>query len=215
MIETKHEIRPSRMWYVLAAGLCCAAIAAMVVAVTGCLTGIIPALMSGQQFLAPAAMTLTIDEPGEYVIWHDSVAFFEGKTYSSPPGLPAGATISVTNDQTGKELTLMKRAAASETSPNHQRQSVCSFLAEMAGPYTVKVSGLQRNHVFTVRKALLRPLLKRFALVGVLCLAGGLTFLVAAAIVIVVALKRARARKQQTPAVPPQPRPAPPAAPSA
>ena len=215
MIETKHEIRPSRTWYFFAAGMVCAAIALLVVAVTVFVTGIIPALGSGQQFVAPGAKTLTIDEPGEYVIWHDFVAVFEGLSYSSAPGLPAGATISVTNDQTGEELTLGKGATASETSPNHQRQSVCSFFAETAGRYTVEVSGLQSNHVFTVRKALLRPLMTKIVMMVAFCVAGVFSLLAAAAVVIVVAMKRARARKRQVPAVPPPARSAPPAAPSA
>ena len=132
-------------WYV-AAGACAlagtAAAAALVVL-------LVQSLGSDPQFLAPGRLSLTLEEPGKVVIWHDHRTLFQGVRYDAPEALPAGARIRAIEEASGRELAVGASMGASSESGASRRVSVAQFRAEQPGRYLIVVEGGFEPRVFS------------------------------------------------------------------
>jgi len=143
---------------------------------------------SGVDFLAPGRQTFTVERPGRYVIWHKHQTLYEGRTYSSGPALPDGATIKVFAPD-GSEVPTSKSLGATIQSGSEMSASVCAFDAASPGEYAVEIGGLDETHVMTVRRAMLRQAVS----VILLILMGGTGFLAALVVTVITAIRRSRA----------------------
>jgi len=186
----QQKIHPSRTWYVIG----------VVLFFMGTIGGpgwfivtLVSGLTSGEYFLAPCARTFTLDDPGKYVLWHAAKTFFQGRNYSSPPELPDGVIIKVVDNKTKEGLTLKSSHGLTESSGHSKKVSVCSFLAETPGKYTLEISNLSSNQVFMLRKSQAKRVLLALLECGLIGLIGGIGGI---AVVILVAVKRHKAEKK-------------------
>jgi uncharacterized membrane protein len=98
------------------------------------------ALGDPARFLAPGAGTVDVTTPGRYVIWHEYRSTFENRTYSTAPGLPAGATFTVRGPD-GPPLPVRPAGAQTWKGGGVERQAVGRFDAPVAGRYTIVLDG--------------------------------------------------------------------------
>jgi hypothetical protein len=149
---------------------------------------------SGHQFAVPGEFVLAIEEPGEFVIFHEWSGVFQGRTVHASPGLPHGAEIVVTAEATGEEIPARAYTGMSSSSGVTKRESLVAFEAAHAGEYRIAVRGDFEGRVFYVAPALLDALLTAIlgaTVLGIL----GCGLIVAGLVIVVVALVR-RARPE-------------------
>lgn len=180
---------PSKAWYVVGV------IAILLTPVFPVLSiiDVVSALWGGEEFLVPGTHTLTVQEPGTYVLWHNAETFFRGQRYRSGSSLPDGMMIKIVHEESGEEITLDSAVESSESSGSRMSYSICKFRAEAPGRYRIEVSNMPGKRVFMVRKSLLSQLLATFlvcAVCGVVGWIGG------PVLIILVAVKRNRAMKE-------------------
>jgi len=187
MYEKKPYYGPGRQWYLVAALL----VAWAIVYFAWFFFMLYNELTSTEQFRIPATRELNLEEPGKYVIWNSVNTFFEGKTYSFDPQLPAGVIIKVIN-AAGMDFPLKKASGTESQSEILLRSAICSFTITEPGRYTISVTGLEEERIICVRKSLFK--LIAMAMLQ-LFLYEFLGFIVAPIIIIIVAVKRNRAKK--------------------
>jgi hypothetical protein len=189
MIGAQQKIHPSRNWYIIGVVLF---FMGTIGAPGWFIVTLVSGFTSGEYFLAPCTQTFTLDDPGKYVLWHASKIFFQGRNYSSPPELPDGVIIKVVNNETKEGLTLKSSYGSTESSGHNKKVSVCSFLAETSGKYTIEISNLSSSQVFMLRKSQTKRVLLALLKCGLIGLIGGIGGTI---VVIVVAVKRHKVYK--------------------
>ena len=213
-----HETRPdpmspfaksdktpvSRLWYMLA-------LAVFLLCTTGVIVTVYKAIKSfpeGKQFLAPGSLTLTVEQPGEYVIWDEQVTFFNGKSYQNSEDLPGGIQIAVRDLQSGRTFQFSPSSGGTETIGNVKRKSIGDVALDRPGNYIIEVSGSFPERVFYVRRSAISTVLRGIAISAAFGLIGWILAPIAA---IVVYVKRSNARAgaaQQAAVLPTTTRPA-------
>ena len=92
---------------------------------------------------SPDEVTLRIDGPGTYTLWHDHRVRSGPDTTAGPEALPAGMGFSLTRDSDGKEFSLIPVPASSRwtvSTSNREPIAVGSFQPDEKGSYTLKVT---------------------------------------------------------------------------
>lgn len=190
MEKNTKETGPRKVWYYIA-------VLFLLLVVIGGPTWLIIRLVSGfssgHQFLVPGTHTFNFKSPGKYIIWNDFQTFFNGRSYSSSPSLPDGLTITVIQRASQNQIPTKPTGSSSESSGSHKRHSICSFLAEKPGEYTIEVKNVPSQRVFMVRKAQVKDVLHSFFVFGTVSMVG---WAVGLLIIIIVAIKRSRASKE-------------------
>ena len=184
MIVDQKKHVPTRLWYIAALMLVAVSAAVMIWGILF----LINLFGGATDFLAPGRQTFTVERPGRYVIWHKHQTLYEGRTYSSGPSLPDGATIKVFAPD-GSEVPMSQSVGATITSGSERSASVCAFDAASPGEYTIEIGELDEPHVMTVRRAML----KQAVSVVLLILMGGVGFLAALVVTVITAIRRSRA----------------------
>jgi len=177
----------SRLWYMLA-------LAVFLLCTTGVIVTVYKAIKSfpeGTQFLAPGSVTLTVGQPGEYVIWDEQVTFFNGKSYQSSEDLPGGMQIAVRDAQSGRTFQFSPSSGGAETIGNVKRKSIGEVSLNSPGNYIIEVSGGFPERVFYVRRSAVSAVLSGIAVCAALGLLGWVLAPIGA---IVVYVKRSGAR---------------------
>lgn len=132
-------------WYAAAGALALAGTAGAVALVVW----LLQTLGTDPQFLAPGRLSIAVEQSGKVVIWHDHRTFFQGRSYETPPALPAGARIRAIEEASGRELEVGSSAGASVESGATRRVAVAQFLAERPGRYLILVEGEFAPRVFS------------------------------------------------------------------
>jgi hypothetical protein len=176
----------SRLWYALA-------LAVFLLCTTGVIVTVYKAIKSfpeGTQFPAPGSLTLTVEQPGEYVIWDEQVTFFNGKSYRSSEDLPGGMQIAVRDAQSGRTFKFSPSSGGTETIGNVKRKSIGAVSLDRPGNYIIEVSGSFPERVFYLRMSAVSTVLSGIAISAALGLIGWVLAPIAA---IVVYVKRSNA----------------------
>ena len=186
-----EPIRPRALWYWIGAAVIIAAVGGAVFWLVSGVLGLDDRVDGFERVPYPDGGTVTIDEPGEYVIYTES---FSGEEQAGGLLLvdPDGDTVdtrlyvsSLTYDFGGQA------GAASQT-----------FTAEQAGDYELSSTGLDSSGIssLAVGKSIGGDIVS--AVVGAFVI-GGLGVLVGAVVLIVTAVRRSRAKRERRPPTPP------------
>ncbi len=144
---------PAAGWYVLAGTL---ALAGLAVAV-GLVLRLIFGFPDPVRFLAPGAAAFEVAEPGRYVLWHEHQTIFAGRSYDSPPELPAGIQFRL-EDASGRAVSIRPGGGASWEVGATKRVTVAEFAARDTGRYSIAADGSFEPRVLSVGPSMLKPL---------------------------------------------------------
>jgi len=130
------------------------------------------------RFVAPGAAALEVSSAGEYIVWHEHRTVFEGRSYRSEPGLPAGARVLVRAPD-GAPLRLERSGSGSWSEGDIERRALGSFEAASPGRYAVSVEGGFEPQVVAVGRAFFGAMFATIAGAILLVMAslGGAAFL--------------------------------------
>ena len=129
-------------------------IVAITLAISGCVAGIamawhaITLMTDSTLFLTPGRVAIEVAKPGNYLIWHNYRAVFQGRTYSADKSLPDGVRFRV--DGPSGEVVVAGANGATSTMGETVSVAVASFSAQAAGHYVVAVEGEFPARVFSV-----------------------------------------------------------------
>lgn len=136
--------KPGTVWYV----------AAVMLALAGCIGGAamawraITLITDVEQFLAPGGVAIEVTAPGDYLLWHNYRAVFQGRAYSAEKSLPDGVSFRV-NGPDGAVTVSGANGATSEMGET-ESVAVATFPAATPGHYEVVVEGEFPARVFSV-----------------------------------------------------------------
>jgi hypothetical protein len=137
---------PGRGWYWLAGGIALATTAA----VAALVAWLVLALTDDAQFLVPGRHVVELARPGDYVIWNDHRAVFEGRSYNASDQLPSALKITVTEAANGRPLAVRSSLGTSMKTSITDRVSVARFTVEKPGQYEIAVAGRIEPRPFSV-----------------------------------------------------------------
>lgn len=100
------------------------------------------------QFLAPGRVAIEVVKPGDYLIWYNYRAVFQGRTYAAEKSLPDGVVFRVVGPD--GEVALAGANGATSTLGETVSVAVASFSAGTAGHYEIAVEGDFPARVFSV-----------------------------------------------------------------
>lgn len=129
-------------------------IAAITLAISGCVAGIamawhaITLMTDSTQFMTPGRVVIEVAKPGNYLIWHDYRAVFQGRSYLAEKSLPDGVRFRV--DGPNGEVGVAGANGATSTMGETVSVAVASFSARNPGRYEVSVEGEFPVRVFSV-----------------------------------------------------------------
>ena len=190
MDEITKDVGPSKVWYYIAMLIL---LLVVIGGPTWLIIRLVSGFSSGHQFLVPGTHTFNFKSPGKHIIWNDSQTFFNGRSYSSSPSLPDGLTIKVIQRASQNQISTKTTGSSSESSGSHKRYSICSFLVEKSGEYTIEVKNVPSQRVFMLRKSQLKYVLHSLFACSTVLLVG---WTIGFSIIITVAVKRSRASKE-------------------
>ena len=190
MEKITKDTGPSKVWYYIAVLFL---LSASIGSPTWLIIRLISGLSNGHQFLVPGTHTFNLEFPGKHIIWNDAQTFYQGRNYSSSPTLPDGVTITVIEGESQNQIATKPTGSSSESSGSHKRYSICSFLVEKPGEYTIEVKNVPSKRVFTLRKSQLKYVLHSLFACSTVLLVG---WTIGFSIIITVAVKRSRASRE-------------------
>lgn len=129
-------------------------IAAVSLALSGCIAGAamawhaIALITDSTQFMTPGRVAIEVARPGDYLIWHNYRAVFQGRTYAVEKSLPDGVRFRVVGPN--GEVTLSGANGATSTMGETVSVAVASFPAATSGHYEIAVEGEFSPRVFSV-----------------------------------------------------------------
>jgi hypothetical protein len=128
-----ERLAPSRLWYVLAVAVALGGFIAM----GSFLLVRIPEIGSGtHRVLAPGNEEITLAEPGEYTIFHESRSMMNGQVFNSPSIV--GLRILLTSVETGEQVPLGPTTGNFRYSyGSREGYSILGFKLEKAGRYRI------------------------------------------------------------------------------
>ena len=101
-----------------------------------------------EQFIGPGHLSLEVAAPGDYTLWHDYHAVFEGRTYSTDKQLPDGVSFRIKGPNGPVEV--KNASGATATMGNTERVAVAAFVAHESGPHEIVAEGEFPARVFSV-----------------------------------------------------------------
>lgn len=110
------------------------------------------AVAQGTQFRAPGSTTITVNEPGPFMVFHETQGTFEGRVHRTSESAIVDIGIVVTFVPDQSDVPVQSHSGMSVEMPSAQRQSIVRFRAERAGEYLVSASGNAQPAVLFVSK---------------------------------------------------------------
>lgn len=102
---------------------------------------------TGISFLIPGETTFTITKPGEYTLWSEVEASFEGQLMIFATGLPAGATIKIIKKPDGTVVPLRSKWPTTRRDSGRViRTGIGTVRFDTVGSYQLATDGLQEKH---------------------------------------------------------------------
>jgi hypothetical protein len=195
---TRPAIRPSRLWYLVAATLVLAALLCIAVGVVGLIATDIK-VDNFRRVAAPGSGTVTFIKPGRYLVYLETK-----KPFQLPPGLTIGLLVEPRNGGGPIAVTRVEHGS-NVTAGRRVDRVVASLVIPRPGNYTLTVG--QPPLPFVESVAIGQDLTPGIVRSVVLIVAPILTLIpVAIAVVAITAIRRYLARHPRSP---PRPPPAP------
>jgi len=141
------------------------------------------------QMVAPGTNVVGLSA-GDYVLWDDHDALFEGKNYASS-NLPGGVSIRLVSQTSGQAVPMIPDVSTTVRTGDAARKSVGKFSVPAAGRYALEISGSFAPRVFSLREPQLAAVLGGLS---ILLVAESVACIGAPLIIAVVAVRRARAK---------------------
>ncbi len=101
-----------------------------------------------EQFIGPGRLSFEVTVPGDYTLWHDYHAVFEGRTYSTGKRLPDGVNFRVKGPNGAVAVSGSNGATASIG--DTERVAIAAFIAPEPGKYEIAAEGEFSARVFSV-----------------------------------------------------------------
>ncbi len=202
MATARPQLRPGKGWYVVAALMAAAAIAAVVWVGGSLIVDVYNDLADMQRLSVPGEKDLSFAQSGKYVVFHDDQGEEPGEAYEAGP--PNDQVSGKLVDASGKEVSL-EPVSVNETYSidGHSGKSIFDFTIERPGTYHLSaVCADGRKAVLAVGRSIdFEPIVWLIMLIPAAILAA----FAAIIITIVTAVKRSNcARRLAAAAIPPQ-----------
>ena len=158
------SIKPGRVWYAVAALLLLAGILVLPLAI------IVPILTMprSEQFMVPGVKAFQIAAPGKYVLWHDTQAIFQGRTFVGKE-LPDGLLIQLSNTSAATVVPLTPDRTTTMNTGDTSRRSIATFAVTAPGPHVLSVEGKSPPMVFSFSRSAMGNFVWSIGLAAVLC----------------------------------------------
>jgi uncharacterized membrane protein len=101
------------------------------------------------RFLAPGASQVSIDGPGEYIIWHEHRTVYRGRAFDVAPAMPDGTRYLV-DAPDGQRVVIEPQSGMSSEGSEGRGVSLARFTAASGGIYRVAVEGAFEPRVIAV-----------------------------------------------------------------
>ncbi len=185
------QVKPGLWWLLLAAVLMVGGTAIGF----GILIDRIRSEMGSQElrFLAPATVSVTVEEPGTYVLWHDHRATFESRIYHNRASLPGGTRIELSHN--GVLVTPARSWNANVQIGDHEKSEVARYRLEYPGKYDLTVSGFSDERVMSLSQPDVQGWVRAIVL---FLFFNALAWIAGPAIFIVVFVLRSQNRRRMT-----------------
>ena len=96
---------------------------------------------------SPGTVSVEIEEPGVYTLWHDHRTAHRHGGVHHHPELPPGFTFTLVREFDQKELILdPARSRSTISTPSRDAIAVGTFLPDVPGPHTLKISSANGEH---------------------------------------------------------------------
>jgi hypothetical protein len=100
----------------------------------------------GISFLVPGETTFTITKPGNYTLWSEVEASFDGQLMTFPTGLPPGVTIKIIKKPDGSVVPLRSKwPTTREDRGGVIRVAIGTVRFDTPGPYRLSTDGLKEK----------------------------------------------------------------------
>lgn len=114
----------------------------------------------------PPGFSADLAEPGKHTLWLHTRTVFEGQSHASPERLAPGARVALTDEATGKPLTLNPYGGASKSLGSERAVSVGTFETHAPARITIVGTGFPESVVLSVAPSKLREVMKTVVQVG-------------------------------------------------
>ena len=186
MNSPAQQIRPSRVWYAVAALVLAAGATVFVILLVSFITGITALPQSMTRVIAPGAFDIKLDKPGDYTIFDEYQSIVGGRVFSNS-GRLAGLSCTLTDKATGRNIPIAPASSsATYTTGSFAGRSLFEFTAPAAGVYTLtaEYSGVPAapQSVLAIGQGFMKDILvsiiKMFVAIGTLVLSLLLSILI-------------------------------------
>lgn len=150
-----------------------------------------------EQFLAPGEVSVEWEAPGEYMVWYNYRATYEGNEYDFPSSLPEGLTVEATDAETGEEASWEPFGDGMDFTlelNDEARKGIGLLGIDKPGTYSVRVSGDFEPRVFAVGTSVFGEVFKG---IGPLFIAALLVGICGAAFLIIGIVMMVRGRSEK------------------
>ena len=131
------------------------------------------------QFVVPGNVTVPIRKAGSYLLSHDYISVFEGRSYRQRPALPDGLQIEFVDPASGQKLAFFDELgfASSSDSDREESRSIARLELEEPTPteIEIRILGDAEPHVFSFQPNPLGMLFSIFIKAGIIAVVGGMT----------------------------------------
>lgn len=135
-------------------------------------------------FRGPGSQILNVEKPGQYFLWNQYSGMHEGKLFSAPEELPSGVTFILRANDSEKNFPIQPDSSYSSSMGDSQKRSIGLFELDQPGSYTLSITNLPEESLFSWSRSLFPNLL---VMLGVIlsiiffvlgCLAGATVLLI-------------------------------------
>ena len=138
----------------------------------------------------PPGFTVTVTETGPHTLWLHTYTIHEGTAYESGDRLPAGARVLLTDEATGKEVTLVPGLSSSKSVGSETAVSLGTFEARQGDRVAVQGTGISKPVILSIAPAKMKEVFRLILQVGG---TAAISFLLAVILLIVLLHRRQRA----------------------
>jgi hypothetical protein len=124
----------------------------------------------GISLLVPGETTFTISKPGNYTLWSETSATFDGQWKTFSTGLPSGATIKIINKADGAIVPLQSRwpVARDRETSGVIRVAIGKVRFDRSGLFQISAEGLREERALRLDEFDFKKLIS----IGIVLLAG-------------------------------------------